>query len=51
MSSAAGRHHAAADRRPQGVEGFAPHRLLLEETPQGYEVFRKKEDGAIKVLP
>jgi S-(hydroxymethyl)glutathione dehydrogenase/alcohol dehydrogenase len=33
-----------------GVEGFATHRLPLEEGPHGYEIFQKKEDGAIKVL-
>jgi threonine dehydrogenase-like Zn-dependent dehydrogenase len=26
------------------------HRLPLEEALHGYEIFQKKEDGAIKVL-
>jgi threonine dehydrogenase-like Zn-dependent dehydrogenase len=35
---------------PLGVEGFATHKLPLEEAPRGYEMFQKKEDGAVKVL-
>jgi threonine dehydrogenase-like Zn-dependent dehydrogenase len=35
---------------PLGVEGFATHRLPLEEAPRAYEMFQKKEDGAVKVL-
>jgi threonine dehydrogenase-like Zn-dependent dehydrogenase len=35
---------------PLGVEGFATHRLPLDEAPRGYEMFQKKEDGAVKVL-
>jgi threonine dehydrogenase-like Zn-dependent dehydrogenase len=35
---------------PLGVEGFATHRLPLVEAPRGYEMFQKKEDGAVKVL-
>jgi threonine dehydrogenase-like Zn-dependent dehydrogenase len=38
----------AAD--PLGVEDLATHRLPLDEGPHGYEIFQKKEDGAIKVL-
>ena len=38
------------DGDPLGVEGFATHRLPLEEAPRGYEMFQKKEDGAVKVL-
>ena len=33
-----------------GVEGFATHRLPLDEAPQAYETFQKKQDGAIKIL-
>jgi threonine dehydrogenase-like Zn-dependent dehydrogenase len=33
-----------------GVEGFATHRLPLDEAPHAYEIFQKKRDGAIKVL-
>jgi threonine dehydrogenase-like Zn-dependent dehydrogenase len=35
---------------PLGVEGFATHRMPLEEGPHGYEIFQKKQDGAIKIL-
>ena len=38
------------DGDPLGVEGFATHRLPLEQAPHGYEIFQKKEDGAVKVL-
>src|SRR5215212_1293358 len=38
------------DGDPLGVEGFATHRLPLEEGPHGYEMFQKKQDSAIKVL-
>jgi threonine dehydrogenase-like Zn-dependent dehydrogenase len=26
------------------------HRLRLDEAPHGYDIFRKKEDGCIKVV-
>jgi threonine dehydrogenase-like Zn-dependent dehydrogenase len=35
---------------PLGVEDLATHRLPLEQAPHGYEIFQKKQDGAIKVL-
>jgi threonine dehydrogenase-like Zn-dependent dehydrogenase len=35
---------------PLGVEGFATHKLPLVDAPRGYEMFQKKEDGAVKVL-
>ncbi|MDQ3958467.1 MAG: glutathione-dependent formaldehyde dehydrogenase [Actinomycetota bacterium] len=38
------------DDDPLGVEGFATHVLPLDDAPHGYEIFQKKEDGAIKVL-
>jgi threonine dehydrogenase-like Zn-dependent dehydrogenase len=38
------------DEDPLGVESFATHRLPLEEAPLGYEIFRKKIDGAMKIL-
>ncbi len=38
------------DGDPLGVESFATHRMPLDEAPHGYEIFQKKEDGAIKVL-
>ena len=38
------------DGDPLGVEDFHTHQLPLEEAPRGYEIFQKKDDGAIKVL-
>jgi threonine dehydrogenase-like Zn-dependent dehydrogenase len=38
------------DDDPLDVEGFATHRLPLDQAPQAYEIFQKKQDGAIKVL-
>jgi len=38
------------DSDPLGVEGFATHRLPLEEAPHGYEIFQAKSDGAFEVL-
>jgi threonine dehydrogenase-like Zn-dependent dehydrogenase len=38
------------DEDPLGVENFATHHVALEEAPQAYETFQKKEDNAFKVL-
>ncbi|GAA4552326.1 zinc-dependent alcohol dehydrogenase [Amycolatopsis samaneae] len=38
------------DGDPLGVEGFATHKLPLEEAPRAYEIFQKKQEGAQKVL-
>jgi threonine dehydrogenase-like Zn-dependent dehydrogenase len=38
----------AAD--PLGVETFATHRLPLDQAPHAYEIFQKKQDGAVKIL-
>ncbi len=35
---------------PLGVDTFATHHLPLSEAPHGYEIFQKKQDGAIKIL-
>jgi threonine dehydrogenase-like Zn-dependent dehydrogenase len=35
---------------PLGVEDLKTHELPLDDAPHGYEIFQKKEDGAIKVL-
>jgi threonine dehydrogenase-like Zn-dependent dehydrogenase len=35
---------------PPGVVGFATHHLPLDEAPHGYEIFRNKADGCIKVV-
>ena len=40
----------AGDDDPLGVDGFATHRLPLDEAPQAYEMFQSKKDGAVKVL-
>ncbi|MFJ7134557.1 zinc-dependent alcohol dehydrogenase [Streptomyces fungicidicus] len=38
------------DDDPLGVDDFATHRMPLAEAPQAYEMFQKKQDGAVKVL-
>jgi threonine dehydrogenase-like Zn-dependent dehydrogenase len=38
------------DADPLGVEDLASHRLPLEEAPHAYEIFQKKQDGAIKIV-
>ncbi len=38
------------DADPLGTEDFATHRLPLDEAPGAYEMFQKKQDGAIKVV-
>jgi threonine dehydrogenase-like Zn-dependent dehydrogenase len=38
------------DEDPLGVDDFATHRVALDEAPDAYERFQKKEDGMIKVL-
>jgi threonine dehydrogenase-like Zn-dependent dehydrogenase len=38
------------DGDPLGTEDLATHRLPLEDAPRGYELFQRKEDGAIKVV-
>jgi threonine dehydrogenase-like Zn-dependent dehydrogenase len=38
------------DENPLGVDDFATHRVALDEAPDAYERFQKKEDGMIKVL-
>ncbi|MCW2665793.1 MAG: Threonine dehydrogenase [Frankiales bacterium] len=38
------------DGDPLGVDTFATHRLPLEEAPDAYAKFQKKEDGYVKVL-
>jgi threonine dehydrogenase-like Zn-dependent dehydrogenase len=35
---------------PLGVTHFATHHLGLEEAPRGYEMFRNKDDGCIKIV-
>ena len=38
------------DEDPLGVDDFATHRLPLSEAPAAYEMFQKKQDGAIKIV-
>jgi threonine dehydrogenase-like Zn-dependent dehydrogenase len=38
------------DGDPLGVDGFATHHMPLDDAPRGYEIFQKKQDGAIKIL-
>jgi threonine dehydrogenase-like Zn-dependent dehydrogenase len=40
----------AGDDDPLGVMDFTTHRVPLEKGPEAYEMFQKKQDGAIKVL-
>jgi threonine dehydrogenase-like Zn-dependent dehydrogenase len=35
---------------PLGVDDFHTHQLPLERGPEAYEIFQKKEDGAVKIL-
>ena len=37
------------DDDPLGVDDFATHRLPLADAPHAYEIFQKKQDGAIKI--
>jgi threonine dehydrogenase-like Zn-dependent dehydrogenase len=39
-----------ADDDPLGTEDLATHQLPLERAPYCYEIFQKKQDGAIKVV-
>ena len=38
------------DADPLGVADLATHRMPLADAPHGYEIFQKKQDGAVKVL-
>jgi threonine dehydrogenase-like Zn-dependent dehydrogenase len=35
---------------PLGTEDFKTHEMPLEDAPFGYEIFQKKQDGAIKCV-
>lgn len=37
------------DDDPLGVDEFATHVLPLDQAPHAYEIFQKKQDGAVKV--
>ena len=38
------------DGDPLGVDDLATHQLPLDQAPQAYETFQKKQDGAIKIV-
>ncbi|GGV52694.1 zinc-dependent alcohol dehydrogenase [Streptomyces griseoflavus] len=38
------------DEDPLGVDDFATHHLPLSEAPHAYDMFQKKQDGAVKVV-
>jgi threonine dehydrogenase-like Zn-dependent dehydrogenase len=38
------------DEDPLGVDEFHTHKLPLSDAPHAYEIFQKKQDGAIKIL-
>jgi threonine dehydrogenase-like Zn-dependent dehydrogenase len=38
------------DGDPLGVDTFATHTLPLSDAPRAYEMFQKKQDGAVKVI-
>ena len=38
------------DSDPLGTRQLATHYLPLAEAPHGYEIFRAKQDGCIKVV-
>ncbi len=38
------------DDDPLGVDDLTTHRLPLEDAPHAYDIFKKKEDGCIKVV-
>ena len=38
------------DEDPLGVDSFATHRISMDEAPEAYSTFQKKEDGAIKYV-
>ena len=38
------------DEDPLGVDSFHTHKVPLDDAPHAYEIFQKKQDGAVKVL-
>ncbi len=38
------------DEDPLGVEDLKTHEMPLDDAPLGYEMFQKKQDGAIKIV-
>jgi threonine dehydrogenase-like Zn-dependent dehydrogenase len=38
------------DEDPLGVDDLKTHEMPLDDAPLGYEIFQKKQDGAIKIV-
>jgi threonine dehydrogenase-like Zn-dependent dehydrogenase len=38
------------DGDPLGTESFATHHMPLDDGPEAYDMFQKKQDGAVKIL-
>jgi threonine dehydrogenase-like Zn-dependent dehydrogenase len=38
------------DDDPLGTEDLKTHEMPLDDAPHGYEIFQKKQDGAIKIV-
>ncbi|MGW7255500.1 zinc-dependent alcohol dehydrogenase [Streptomyces sp. NPDC054834] len=38
------------DEDPLGVDDFATHRVPLSEAPHAYDMFQRKQEGAVKIL-
>ncbi|GAA3721394.1 zinc-dependent alcohol dehydrogenase [Gordonia hankookensis] len=38
------------DDDPLGVDSFATHELPLNDAPHAYDIFQRKDDGAVKVI-
>jgi len=38
------------DEDPLGVDTFATHTLGLDQAPHAYDIFQKKQDGAVKIV-
>lgn len=38
------------DKDPLGVDDFATHHLALNDAAHAYDIFQKKEDGAVKIV-
>jgi threonine dehydrogenase-like Zn-dependent dehydrogenase len=39
-----------SDEDPLGVEDLKTHEMPLEDAPLGYEIFQKKQAGAVKIV-
>jgi len=38
------------DGDPLGTEDLITHQLPLDQAPEAYEMFQRKQDGAVKVV-